>query len=139
MLFGNRWSVLGTALLVALVSADLAAQAKAQEQRGARQPKDNARSDAASVTVVFRDGDRAAFKNYFTAHAMTAQPLPPGIAKNLARGKPLPPGIAKRALPPGLLLLAPPQAEGVSYAIIGDVVVATRAGVVIDILFGVFK
>lgn len=31
------------------------------------------------------------------------QPLPPGIAKNLARGKPLPPGIAKRNAPESLL------------------------------------
>ena len=28
--------------------------------------------------------------------------LPPGIAKNLQRGKPLPPGIAKKNLPEGL-------------------------------------
>ena len=37
--------------------------------------------------------------------------LPPGIAKNLARGKPLPPGIAKRHLPDGLVhaLPAPPR------------------------------
>jgi Ni/Co efflux regulator RcnB len=32
--------------------------------------------------------------------------LPPGIAKNLARGKPLPPGIAKQRLPDGL---SPPR------------------------------
>lgn len=39
-----------------------------------------------------------------------AKGLPPGIAKNLARGKPLPPGIAKQYLPDGLrrLLSAPP-------------------------------
>ena len=37
--------------------------------------------------------------------------LPPGIAKNLARGKPLPPGIAKQQLPDGLVhaLPAPPR------------------------------
>ena len=37
--------------------------------------------------------------------------LPPGIAKNLARGKPLPPGIAKQHLPDGLVhaLPAPPK------------------------------
>lgn len=29
------------------------------------------------------------------------KPLPPGIRKNLARGKPLPPGIAKTRLPGG--------------------------------------
>ena len=37
--------------------------------------------------------------------------LPPGIAKNLSRGKPLPPGIAKQQLPDGLVhaLPAPPR------------------------------
>ena len=37
--------------------------------------------------------------------------LPPGIARNLSRGKPLPPGIAKQHLPDGLVhaLPAPPR------------------------------
>ena len=37
--------------------------------------------------------------------------LPPGIARNLSRGKPLPPGIAKQQLPDGLVhaLPAPPR------------------------------
>lgn len=138
MIFGNRWRSLATALLLGVVSGDLAAQEKAQAPRGARGQKDGARVGTTAVTVVFREGDRAVFHNYFATHAIRAKPLPPGIAKNLARGKPLPPGIAKRALPPGLLLIAPPRAEGVSYAIVGDVVVATRAGIVIDILIGVF-
>mgnify|MGYP001822283075 CR=1 FL=1 len=38
--------------------------------------------------------------------------LPPGIAKNLRRGKPLPPGIAKQALPDGLVRLLPPAPRG---------------------------
>jgi Ni/Co efflux regulator RcnB len=38
--------------------------------------------------------------------------LPPGIARNLARGKPLPPGIAKQHLPEGLLSVLPPPRKG---------------------------
>ena len=38
--------------------------------------------------------------------------LPPGIAKNLQRGKALPPGIAKQALPSDLLGRLPPPADG---------------------------
>ena len=38
--------------------------------------------------------------------------LPPGIAKNLARGKPLPPGIAKRSLPYDLIRALPPVMDG---------------------------
>lgn len=92
-----------------------------------------------SVAVVFRAGDQATFRDYFRTHQITAQSLPPGIAKNVARGKPLPPGIAKRALPSGLLAIGPKVDRDVSFAIVGDVVVATRAGVVIDVLAGVFK
>ena len=44
--------------------------------------------------------------------------LPPGIAKNLARGKPLPPGIAKRAFPNDLLVRLPPVADGYERVIV---------------------
>jgi hypothetical protein len=94
---------------------------------------------AAAATVVFHDADRATFRNYFTTHKITAQPLPPGIAKNVARGKPLPPGIAKKALPADLLVLAPKVGRDVSFAIVGDMVVAHRAGVVVDLLKDIFR
>ncbi len=38
--------------------------------------------------------------------------LPPGIRKNLARGKPLPPGIAKQTLPYELRQALPPVRDG---------------------------
>lgn len=44
--------------------------------------------------------------------------LPPGIAKNLQRGKPLPPGIAKQHLPSELLIQLPPAGEGLEYVIV---------------------
>ena len=59
--------------------------------------------------------------------------MPPGIAKNLARGKPLPPGIAKRALP-GDLNRRLTRRDGVEHVLTGDKVVMVRAGVVIDIV-----
>jgi hypothetical protein len=88
---------------------------------------------------VFRDSDRVAYHDYFTTHKITAQPLPPGIAKNVARGKPLPPGIAKRALPQELVAIGPHVDKDTSFSIVGDVVVALKGGVVIDVLAGVFK
>jgi hypothetical protein len=72
-------------------------------------------------------------------HKIVAQPLPPGIAKNVARGKPLPPGIAKRAVPAELVVVGPKVEKDVSFAIVGEVVVALKGGVVIDVLAGVFK
>lgn len=67
------------------------------------------------------------------------QPLPPGIAKNLARGKPLPPGIAKKTLPPGMMLHLPVYRGYSWYAAGRDLILVSLAGMVIaDILHDVF-
>jgi hypothetical protein len=60
-----------------------------------------------SAAVVFSAEDIQIIRAYYQTDAYTSnrngkgksKGLPPGIAKNLQRGKPLPPGIAKRALP----------------------------------------
>ena len=44
--------------------------------------------------------------------------LPPGIAKNLERGKPLPPGIAKQHLPSGLISALPAPPRGYERVIV---------------------
>lgn len=44
--------------------------------------------------------------------------LPPGIAKNLARGKALPPGIGKQVLPNDLLVSLPPVPRGYERIIV---------------------
>jgi Ni/Co efflux regulator RcnB len=44
--------------------------------------------------------------------------LPPGIAKNLERGKPLPPGIAKQHLPSGLVSALPVPPRGFERVIV---------------------
>ncbi len=68
--------------------------------------------------------------------------LPPGIARNLARGKPLPPGIAKQYLPDDLVRLLPPPPRGYERIIVDGkillVEVATRVihDVLVDIVFG---
>ena len=42
-------------------------------------------------------------RSFYASHpASNVESLPPGIRRNLARGKPLPPGIAKRSAPPEL-------------------------------------
>jgi len=63
-----------------------------------------------------------------------ASSLPPGIQKNLARGKPLPPGIAKNM--DGRLLGRLPRYDGYEWKQIGrDVVlVAIATGIVYEIL-----
>ena len=44
--------------------------------------------------------------------------LPPGIAKNLQRGKPLPPGIAKQYFPHDLLARLPRAGDGLEYVVV---------------------
>lgn len=65
--------------------------------------------------------------------------LPPGIRKNLARGKPLPPGIAKR-LPPPALQQRLPHYPGYEWQVCGKdlVLVAVTSLVVAAVLQSVF-
>ena len=124
---------------VLLLAGVPSAVAGAQGQSEGRGSGGAAAPSSTSVTVVFREADRVTFHDYFATHRIAAQALPPGIAKNVARGKPLPPGIAKRALPADLLAVGPKVSQDVSFAIVGEVVVAMKGGVVIDVLAGVFK
>jgi len=66
--------------------------------------------------------------------------LPPGIQRNLARGKPLPPGIA-RQLVPGRMLADLPVISGHEWRITGRdlVLIAIGTMVVVEILEDVFE
>jgi len=101
-----------------------------------------------SVSAVFSKGEVDIIAQWYQDHgSRTAygngkkkpKGLPPGISKNLARGKPLPPGIAKQFLPQGLNALLPPPRDGFERVVIdGRVIlveVATR--VIHDILVDV--
>jgi len=67
--------------------------------------------------------------------------LPPGIARNLERGKPLPPGIAKQYLPGNLLATLPPLNNGLEYIVAAGKLLLVEAAtqvvreVLIDVLF----
>jgi hypothetical protein len=81
----------------------------------------------------FSDADRTVIINYFNANPFVVAPLPPGIAKNLVRGKRLPPGIAKQYLPRSLFPAYPPQYE---YIVVGrDVLLVDPAtAIIVDVL-----
>ena len=88
------------------------------------------------TAIVARVGDVEIkiIRDYFAASKTRLHPLPPGIAKNLARGKPLPPGIARK-LPPGDLLRRLPSRGGTRWIMAGDVVLLVDVtDVVIDIV-----
>jgi hypothetical protein len=65
----------------------------------------------------------------------SAKPLPPGIAKKIARGGTLPPGIAKRYLPSDLLVQLPPR-PGYQWVVVDNdvVLIATATGAIVDVL-----
>lgn len=75
------------------------------------------------VSVSLTEADISMIRAYY-AHANPGKGpgrkggLPPGIAKNLQRGKPLPPGIAKQYLPQDLLVRLPRAGDGLEYLVV---------------------
>jgi len=94
------------------------------------------------VSVTFSTREAAVIRAWYRDHG--SQPvhgkgrnkLPPGIAKNLQRGKSLPPGIAKRALPSALVSSLPPVRHGYERIIVDGkiLLVEVATQVVHDIL-----
>ena len=100
-------------------------------------PKDS--KDQPAVRVVFRDSDRAVFREYYRARRDEVKPLPMGISKNLVRGKPLPPGIVKTRVPDAVLAQLPWRPRDYTVFLVGDrVVLLNGNGLVADILDGIF-
>ncbi len=107
------------------------------------------------VHVVFSDGEIETIRAYYHSstgglsshggmgnagmgmgNGRSAGGLPPGIARNLERGKPLPPGIAKQFLPQALTVSLPPVPDGYERLVLAGrvllVEVATR--VIVDVI-----
>lgn len=93
-------------------------------------------SDDVAARVSFDHARHLAVNYGLTGY----ESLPPGIAKNLARGKPLPPGIAKKTVPASMLGQLP-NYPGYEWRVVGDdlVLVALSTAIVTSIINGVFK
>lgn len=91
--------------------------------------------DNISLDISIPDLRRLAVNHGLTGYSS----LPPGIAKNLARGKPLPPGIAKKAVP-GAMLRDLPYYPGYEWQIAGNdlVLIAASTALVTAVINGVF-
>jgi hypothetical protein len=107
---------------------------------GAVQAQKKVRGSRPAVSVqaqvVFSVQEREQIRSFFDGHRPDGlKPLPPGIRKNLARGKTLPPGIAKKTLPSDLLgrLGARPGYE-VAHVGWDVVLVEVATGIVRDVL-----
>ena len=99
----------------------------------------------AGISVTFSDAEVRIITAWYDDHAPKKRGkgkhggLPPGIAKNLARGKSLPPGIAKQHLPQELQRALPAAPAGFDRIIVdGKVLLVDAATQVIhDVLMDV--
>jgi hypothetical protein len=93
-------------------------------------------SDDVNARVSFDHARHLALNYGLTGY----ESLPPGIAKNLARGKPLPPGIAKKTVPASMLGQLPSY-PGYEWRVVGDdlVLIALSTAIVTTVINGVFK
>jgi hypothetical protein len=132
---------IGTITVIAALAALSLAPSAAAQGRGRRKaPEKRAAQPARATraTVQFTASDRDHIVKYFAHHPYKAKDLPPGIAKNLVRGKLLPPGIAKHRLPAALVAQLP-RRSGVTITIVGDrLVLLNDRGLVVDIMVNVF-
>ena len=99
----------------------------------------------AGVSVTLSASQVALVKDYFGTEAVAGSSsrrrgrnggLPPGIARNLQRGKPLPSGIARQVLPGDLLVRLPGTPSGLEYLVVAGklLLVETATQVVRDVL-----
>lgn len=96
------------------------------------------------VDVRFSSNEVRIIRAYYEHYHASSKPgkkkrrggLPPGIAKNLARGKSLPPGIAKQVLPGDLIGRLPPVHDGYERIVVDGkiLLVEIATQVVRDIL-----
>lgn len=105
----------------------------------ARAPSGGSRGAETLVTAGISVGDARRIAIDVGIRPGTYDPLPPGIRKNLARGKPLPPGIAKKVAPPAMVAHLPVH-PGYEWRIVGSdlVLVAVATLIIADVLFDVF-
>lgn len=95
------------------------------------------------VSAVFTDGEASIIRAYYedrlthrSGKGKKQKRLPPGIARNLQRGKALPPGIAKQTLPIGLIELLPPPPRGYERVVLSGKVLLVEVAtqVIHDVL-----
>ena len=104
---------------------------------------------AVGVEVVFSEEEVRIIRAYYETHGegtgyghgkgkghKKAGGLPPGIAKNLARGKPLPPGLTKSSLPYDLQRQLPPAPNGYERIVVAGkiLLIEVATQVVRDVL-----
>ena len=112
-------------LFVVALSADAqSGKAKGNAARGNSAAKvTHARGSDAEIRII---------REYYGEPSRKPKPLPPGVFKNLGRGKPVPPGILRTRFPE-LLQARMPRREGASWWVAGDhVLLIDRNNILVD-------
>lgn len=137
-------ALIAATVLLAMTSPTLAKNDKAGGPPGHAKAAKVEKGDKSGARAFiarprFTAVDDTTVRVYFASKPVVWTGLPPGIAKNYARGKPLPPGIAKKVLPADLLARLPVRA-GYEYVRVGQdvVLIETATHVVVDIIERVF-
>lgn len=95
------------------------------------------------IDIVFTDDEVSIIRAYYRVQDAPQKGkqkdkmgLPPGIVKNLRRGKSLPPGIAKQTLPEGLVDVLPPPPHGFDRVVLSGKVLLVEVAtqVIHDVL-----
>ena len=134
----HRWAVMATSIALAVAPALACADpgnGKGQghgKEKGQHSQGHGAAYGGPSINRGDVLGILDRHRNYWSAGAT----LPPGIQKNLARGKPLPPGIAKKL--DGRLLGQLPHYDGYEWMQAGVdlILVAAATGIIYEVLNG---
>ncbi len=130
-------SLVAVPLLAAPAFADNGKGKGNKKNKGKNKSDANVTLDGSGLSLRFSNTEINIINDYYRRYpAQNVKGLPPGIAKNLARGKPLPPGIAKRYLPNNLVSLLPAPYPGTNRLIVGNdvLLVQLTTGLVLDVL-----
>ena len=131
-------------LLAAVLAIPTPALAGKKTKKAHGAPAVEEQTSDAVATILITTTERSLILGYVSEHGnrlpaglATAKPLPPGIAKKLARGGSLPPGIAKRYFPSELIAELPPR-PGYGWVVAGTdiVLIELASNLVVDILRG---
>lgn len=122
-------------------SADHGHPGKGKPGRDERRHREDRYRGQDALGTLVNAGISAVLAREYAHHAgLTGyRDLPPGIRKNLMRGKPLPPGIAKKVRS-GAFLERLPRHSGYEWQTAGTdlILVSVATGVIADILLDVF-
>lgn len=113
---------------------------KSDKGQSSKSKGGDSHGDSGSVTLRHAGITISTAQGYAREYGLAGySSLPPGIRKNLARGKPLPPGIAKKMVPAPMLARLPVY-PGYEWQVAGTdlILVAVATAVVADVLLNVF-